>query len=157
MRLGLKKGFTLIEILVVLTIISVLVTMVSIGAAQARKKARITKATAEIKDLAKAWKSYWLIYAKWPTSWGAGNPGLKTMGATEMKILMGDLSAKGDNPGLYRFMDASDPKVLSLGFKDPWGKLYKVDFTKPPSTASEDVYETTVFFPNSRRYDYEEQ
>ena len=140
-------GFTLIEMLSVLAIIVILAGLLIAGTVVARKKARVARAQAEVKELAKAWKSYWMIYGKWP----AGCSGNRVqMDAGKMKILAGtDVS---DNTRALNFMDV-DPKVLNNGFFDPWKKLYEVDFAAGVVSQG-DSYEATVFFPQRKRYDY---
>jgi prepilin-type N-terminal cleavage/methylation domain-containing protein len=142
------KGFTLIELLAVIAIIGILAGLLIAGTTQARKKARIAKAQAEVKELSKAWKAYWMVYGKWPASCN----GLVTMDAAKMKILSGTVDPV-NNPRGLNLMEV-DPKVLQVGFMDPWDKLYVVDFSKK-LTQDSDQYMTTVFLPQVKRYDYE--
>jgi len=144
-----NKAFTLIELLAVLAIIGVLAGLLVVGTAEARKNARIAKAQAEVKELAKAWKAYWMVYGKWPASCSGG---LYPMTKDRMEILAGKVDAT-DNPRGLNFMEV-DPEVLEKGFLDPWDKQYVVDFSK--SLAQEcDVFMTTIFLPQRKRYDYE--
>jgi prepilin-type N-terminal cleavage/methylation domain-containing protein len=140
-----RKGFTLIELLTVMAIIGVLASLLIVGMQTARQKARIAKAEAEVKLLAQAWKSYWLIFGEWPASCAGVSD--KDMTGVTMKILM------GDNDKNLKLMEPN-PEVLASGFKDPWSKLYKVDFSQNPITQTE-TYQTTVFLPNAKRYAYD--
>jgi len=142
-----RKAFTLIELLMVMAIIGILASLMMVGAAKARKKAKITRAQVETRDLAKAWKAYWIIYGQWP----AICVGEQSMDGTIIKILMGEEDTY--NKRKLRFMDINDPKVLDDGMKDPWGNLYKVSFSDVTVHDSE-MYEASVSFPNRYRYDY---
>jgi len=147
-----RKGFTLLELLAVVSIIITLVGLLIIGSVEARKKARSTRAKEEANELVKAWKTYWTVYGKWPPSWGA-DPGDKSMGTAELSILMGG-SAPGDpdNPQNINFLDLGTNSVTSK-FIDPWGKAYKVKFSVSSGLLGESPCETIVSFPNRRRYE----
>lgn len=142
-----RRGFTLLELLIVIAIIMVLTGMLLTGAAAARRRAIIAKAESETRELAKAWKSYWMTYDEWPT------PAFQTatnmaMDGTAMGYLMG-------NNGMELMLMDLDMKVKTYGFKDPWGNFYVVDFSRTISPGVE-YYETTVFLPQRKRYTYGE-
>jgi len=145
-----KRGFTLIELLTVIAIIGVLAGFLLVAVAKARERGRITKAVAETRELAKAWRTYWIVYGDtlgWPT---AEIPdGL--MDGDAMKILMADDDSL--NPQRIVFMDA-DADAVVHGFLDPWGRQYKVDFSSKTISGRE-YYETTIAFPNRERYYHE--
>jgi prepilin-type N-terminal cleavage/methylation domain-containing protein len=145
-----RRGFTLIELLTVIAIIGILASLLIGAVAVVRSRARINRAQAETRELAKAWKAYWITYQQWPSSLGGSNA-LMTKAA--MDILVGKNAA--DNPQGIRFMDidVNHPKYIN-GFTDPWGTLYRVNFADTQTLGSE-MYETTVFFPNRKRYEYE--
>ena len=144
-----RNGFTLIELLAVMAIIGILAGLMMVGAAKARKKAKITRSQVEARDLTKAWKSYWTIYGKWPSGWEGSE---QDMNGSAMAILTGNNGT--ENPRKYRFMDVNDPKLLTDGMKDPWETVYKVKFSDITSILNREVYESAVFFPNRKRYDY---
>ena len=141
-----RKGFTLVEILVVMAILAILASLMIVGMDASRKKARITKAHAESKQLIQAWKSYWLVYGKWPASCEGQSDA--QMDSTTMKFLM------GDNPKKLPFFEPNE-QVSLVGFKDPWGNLYTVDFKASTKLTDTETYQTTVFLPQCRRYVYD--
>jgi len=67
-----RKGFTLVEILVVIGIISLIMTIILVGVSETRAKARDAKRWAEIKQLEKAIEVYGAMYGEWP---GLGDSG----------------------------------------------------------------------------------
>ena len=153
MRKRAQRAFTLIELLTVIAVIGVLAGLLMVAVTAARDKARRTKAMGETRELAKAWKSYWVLYGDslgWPVGYGGSNV---LMNAAAMKIL---LAAEDDvtwNPQGIIFIDAP-PDATVNGFRDPWNNLYTVDFSSK-SIAGKEHYETTVFFPSKKRYYHE--
>lgn len=160
-----RKGFTLIELLTVISIILVLAALLTTGLVEARKKAKISKAKEEAGELAKAWKTYWAVYGKWPPSLGIPKSGgmvSRDMDVATLAILQG-----GKTPGTGGSIDPDNPQninFLQLGtndlttthdFVDPWGKTYKVYFYPDSSKLGGAVVETVVSMPNRRRYENE--
>ena len=145
------KGFTLMELLVVMAIIAILSGLVFFGVRAAQQSGNKRRAEAEVRELAKAWKWYWTVYRKWP----GGVFGLQRMDLPTMRILQG---ADHDRNRLrIRFMEIDYGVVeAEQGFRDPWGNYYWVDFSDPPPDWSSEEYATTVFFQNGRRFLYEE-
>ena len=141
-----RKGFTLIEMLTVVAIIGMLAALLTTAATTARRRARRAQAEAEVRELAKAWKSYWVIFQAWPFSPIEGRP----MDATAMGYLM------GNNPQGLKLLDVGEEALIE-GYKDPWGELYRVDFSRTETKNQVELYETTVYLPNRERgtYDYE--
>jgi len=146
-----ERAFTLIELLTVIAVIGVLAGLLMVAVSAAREKARRTKAIGETRQLASAWKSYWMLYGDtlgWPVGFGGSNI---VMNADAMRILL----AEDDtwNPQGIVFLDAP-PGAINSGFVDPWKNLYTVDFSSR-SIAGTEFYETTVFLPMEKRYDHE--
>lgn len=149
-----KTGLTLIELLMVIAIMSLLATILFTASYAARQRAKKSQATAETRELAKAWKSYWVTYGKWPDGYAGAD---RDMDAEAMRILLaGEGVSSNDNPQKIKFMDVST-NVLNDGdgFKDPWGNYYKVRFRSTGPQISSEYYETTVFMGGRKRYSYE--
>jgi prepilin-type N-terminal cleavage/methylation domain-containing protein len=142
------RGFTVLELLVAIAIITVLCSLLFVAIARARRTGNIRRAEAETRELAKAWKGYWAVYGRWP--FGAVN---KEMDLAAMSILQGEDDV--NNPQRIRFMDIDYPVVQAAGgLKDPWGSFYRVDFSRTGTPGTE-MYEVTVLFPQARRFLYE--
>lgn len=67
-HIGGQRGFTLLEVMVVVVILSILATFVVQNLAGAPEKARITKAESDIKTLESALERYKLDNARYPTT-----------------------------------------------------------------------------------------
>jgi prepilin-type N-terminal cleavage/methylation domain-containing protein len=152
-----SKGFTLIELLAVISIIGILAALTLISVSRAKRRAHITKANAEMRELIRAWRTYWVTYETWPASFqGQANV---EMTAENLTYLLGDNDGDGsmsdsDEQHLHFIELGAD--ATSKGMKDPWGKYYLVDFSKIEETEGTDIYEATVSFPLQRRYIYDD-
>ena len=142
-RSGLRawKGFTLIELLTVIAIIGILMGLMAVLVATARARASRTKAQAEVRELVRAWKAYWVAYQEWPAAISGQN---RAMDPTALSII------QGNNPQRLVFMEL-DP---SKPFLDPWGNTYYVDFSQSRNIGREH-YQTVIFLSNRVRYNYE--
>ncbi len=63
-----ERGFSLVELLVVITIIGILATTVTVKVIGVLSKAKVTKAKAEISEIKKAIGIYKIETGKWPES-----------------------------------------------------------------------------------------
>lgn len=145
MKLRRTSGFTLIEMLTVIAIISILAGMIFVVVSKAKKRAHIAKANAEVRELTRAWNAYWIAFEEWPSGFE---------GVTNAQMTAGRVAyLMGQNGRNLQFLDAG-PKVKAEGFKDPWGAYYRVDFSKT-RIESNDVFEACVAFPSQKRYNYD--
>ena len=139
-----RKGFTLVELMTVVFIIGVLMAMLTAALRAARNRAQLTRASAEVRELTKAWKMYWVTYGEFP--FGSGNAVNQPMTAAAMAHLAAfDVS---HNEQEIVFMER-DPGP----FLDPWGSVYIVALERTGAQQSTDYYESCVYFPQSHRYD----
>ena len=67
------SGFTLLEIMLVIVVISILLAMIGASAYSARQRAYAATATAETQQIATAFKSYYLAHHEWPKDWKGGH------------------------------------------------------------------------------------
>ena len=120
----LRFGFTLIEMLVVTTMIGLLMTMSVMSASKARMLARKTKAEAELREMVNAWLQYQSFYGQWP-SVAKG----KIDTPVDEKMLGPIIDpANNENPLGVVFFNADTENGKK--FLDPWGHPYRVSFDR---------------------------
>ena len=103
---SLEKGFSLIEILVVLMIIGLLTTVVAINILPSQDRARIDKAQTDIRILEQALELYRLDMFSYPSE----QEGFKAL-----------IEKPSNNKFSDRYRQAGDVRKLEL---DPWGNDY---------------------------------
>lgn len=155
-----RRAFTLVELLVVLAMIAVLMGAVGISTTQARRRAKITKAIQEMKEITNAIIAF-EQYAKnrsldgYDTgSWTECNESSLAM------ILGGETGENGEKvPVLFSASLSSSGKLL-----DPWGNPYEFIIEKTATLGSGDgtagadaSYSTGVYLPNFFRLQPEER
>ncbi len=143
-----QAGFTLVELLVVITIIGLLVGLVSVAVPKAIESGMKAKAKGELTAIVAAVKAYKQEYGRWPATepmstdatgefgawygpskWASGT-GL-SRGKDLIKILSGQNVGAGlgstwpgpMNPKLVRFLEGAQSDGT---FLDPWGIQYCV-------------------------------
>jgi prepilin-type N-terminal cleavage/methylation domain-containing protein len=134
-----QAGFTLVELLVVITIIGLLVGLVSVAVPKAIESGMKAKAKGELTAIVSAVKAYKQEYGQWPVakskmdavsdeygSW-YGPPTTESESKDLMKILSGDMTVQKEgqtmNPKGARFLEGAKTDGT---FQDPWGKQYSV-------------------------------
>ena len=134
-----QAGFTLVELLVVVTIIGLLVGLISVAVPKAIESGMKAKAKGELTAIVSAVKAYKQEYGQWPVaksqmdsvadeynSW-YGPPTTESESKDLMKILSGDMTVQKDgqtmNPKGARFLEGAKTDGT---FQDPWGKQYSV-------------------------------
>ena len=105
------RGFTLIEMLVVIVIIAILVALLFPAIKQAILKAEVAKAKTTILSIATAVKAFNSEYGYLPT-----------VGSTDMKTSI------FTNPRNITFLDTANKDLASDGFTilDPWRHAYQI-------------------------------
>ena len=147
-----SRGFTLIEMLLVIAIIGILMALVGTAAYSAHQRAYVTRANAEAQQIAAAFKSYWIAKNKWPTGFEGGD--FKPLTRKSLAPLMG-----GDSDGTVYLdvpPDNFDGENEDAPFLDPWGNPYQVRIDAILDTTVADTLEGVVSFPNYMRHYYEE-
>lgn len=109
-----RGGFTLIETLVVISIIAVLIGLLLPALHRARLQAKVTRARREVKELKEAWDAYFLEYRTWP-------PHVGYMDSNYVAMLMGTHTVGGTNVLNPRNMAFLDFRSGTEYYCDPWG------------------------------------
>jgi general secretion pathway protein G len=117
---GLQRGFTLIEILVVVVILSILATVVVLNVADAPDQGRIAKARTDIRMLESAMEMYRLHNYSYPST----EQGLQAL-----------VNRPGGQPEAPNWKPGGYIKQLQ---KDPWGRDYV--YLRPGSHGEFDLY-----------------
>ena len=151
-----KRAFTLVELLVVIGMIALLTGAIGSSVSSARARARIVKATAEVKEMTNAILAY-ENYAR------SSEYGLDTMESRDATIDSvgfilgrGEAGDTGKIPVLYNGSVSPDGSL-----RDPWGHPYKVTIRegRVPSVSSRAAsnMQTGFYMPNSTRLSVEER
>jgi len=142
-----KRGFTLIELLVVVAMIAVLMGAISTSFSSARARARVQKATAEVKVISQAI----LAYENWSRG---GKYELEPMEKRDadsgsLGFLLGNEAAEsgGKIPAMLMAQLQNGGKLT-----DPWGTPYKVTIRQGTISAAQGVtLQTGYYLPNLYR------
>ena len=147
-----KRGFTLIELLVVVAMIAIITGAMTTAVTGARERARIQKATSDVKTVSQA------ILAYENYEQGSGNFELPLMngadadsGTLGFLIGQGGSAKSGGNiPVLLQARLAGGSKMM-----DPWGTPYKVTIKEvqrtPKIKTASGSMQTGFYLPNFYR------
>jgi prepilin-type N-terminal cleavage/methylation domain-containing protein len=126
-----EGAFTLVELLVVVTIIGLLVGLISVAVPKAIESGMKAKAKGELTAIVSAVKAYKQEYGRFPGDptktnrlyWSNSSPNMKDL----MKVLGGDATTQLDgqiaNPKGVRFFEGGQTDGTLL---DPWSRQYLV-------------------------------
>ena len=110
------RGFTLIEMLVVIVIIAILVALLFPAIKQALLKAEVAKAKTTILSIATAFKAFNSEYGYLPSSVTAGPHDMQT----------DFLNNSTDNPRNITFLDTANKDIVGGIIMDPWRHAYQI-------------------------------
>jgi len=118
-------GFTLVELLVVISIVGLLAGLMSVAIPKAMEGGKKAKAKGELNAIVAAVKAYKQEYGRWPGSATATSD--TTFQGTDSKSLLSALSGASntsvENPKSVRFLEGASTDGT---MKDPWGMQYFV-------------------------------
>lgn len=143
----LRGGFTLVELVVVIAMIAVIMSAMTTSVQKARERARIARATQEVREMTNAILAY-EQYAVGHTLEGVMSPSWTPCSEGNMRMILGgETGANGENiPVLF------NGTVTGGELRDPWGTPYEymIDNT---GTLSDQTgsFETALALPNFYR------
>jgi prepilin-type N-terminal cleavage/methylation domain-containing protein len=138
---GRSDGFSLMEIMVVVVVISILVGLLFPALLGARERVRINSARGEVFELQKAWTMYALTYPE------------ADMGRFSVMDSSTTGELAGDNPNGITFMEFEQDD-LDNGFEDPWKRPYELDFEVGADVVTRWAFQTRVQCVGAKRYKY---
>ena len=115
-----KRGFTLIELLVVIAMLAILIGAVGTSMSQARRRAKIARATQDAKEITNAILGF-RNYAKNRSLVPYATGGWQEADEGSLKIILGGEKSESNEqvPVLY------NAQLVGGKVKDPWGNTYK--------------------------------
>lgn len=150
-----RRGFTMVELLVVIAMLMLLMGSVTSAIMSAQRRSKIAKATTAVQELTNAILSY-ENYSDDHTLSDVAIPSWQEVDESTISFLLGKKSNRqGTIPVLYN-ADLRNGKLL-----DPWGHPYRIQI-KPGTIRMEDrgvlgtSAKTYVAFPNFYRHLYQE-
>ena len=118
-----ERGFTMVELLVVMGIIILLIGLILPAVMKAQQAAAMNRAKTEVQSLKMALEKYMRDYRQPPVGAGSDTPSTTT--ATIGRMLRGE-SVGGMNSRKQRYMEISPKSLNAAGdFVDPWGTAYQ--------------------------------
>ena len=119
-----RGGFTLVELLVVVTIIGLLVGLISVAVPKAIESGMKAKAKGELTAIVAAAKAYKQEYGRWPGSTFTSDTTYQDGQSIQLlAALSGSNSPTVENPKSVRFLEGAQSNGTML---DPWGTQYLV-------------------------------
>ncbi|MDD5706109.1 MAG: type II secretion system protein [Kiritimatiellae bacterium] len=142
-------GFTLVELLTVITIIGILAGMVGVSVTRARIFARRAKAETQLRQMIDAWLQYFQLEGEWPATL-AGRSDVPMNYETLIPLIEPD--PKGIV--LLNVNLVKTPKEPNPPYRDPWGTAYRLTFggNIQSQIKAQTALRTSIAFPNRQRH-----
>ncbi len=144
-----RSGFSLIEMLTVIVIITLLMATAASSLSKARMLAKKAKAESELREMVNAFQQYVSLYGE--ENLTEGDEQIVT--DTLLKPLLPD-GASGVNKLNITFLNVNLLDGESE-YKDPWGQPYKISIGKNETDKHKVVMRTSIAFPNADNRVYE--
>lgn len=141
-----NKGFTVLELLIVVGIIAILMGMVGTSAFIARKHAYKAQAQTEVQQLAMAVKSIFLTHkdSKFPLKTGRVRMNSDALKSFTVEIKENEQRA---------FLEIPTSRLEDGAYLDPWGNMYEYTIEDvKEEEMPEEVFQIVVSFPNSEKF-----
>lgn len=133
MKRNKKNGFTIIELVITISIIMILMSLAIPMAGNAKVKARQAKAKAEVAALETALSAYYGDMGTYPTDSPTATH------ESDNSVIIKHLSGRTDGTGAYDttitnnadwngpYMEFDSDDIKNGKFVDPWGNAYQID------------------------------
>ncbi|MFO7870824.1 MAG: type II secretion system protein [Kiritimatiellia bacterium] len=115
---GIRYGFSLLELLIAITIVFILASMMAATVATVRRSAKRRRAAVEAQALLQAMKRYHTAYGEWP---GSPPPGAGDVTFTNCAGVLADLT---NNPRGLQLIELGEDDIKNNCRVDPWGRSY---------------------------------
>lgn len=141
-----KRGFTIIELIVVISIIMLLAGLITGGASVARRKALESKAKSDIAALELAIGMFETDTGQYPMDTSTGSYSGNTANWHLIKSLSDQIvsTALGYTNWHGPYMDFKTSDLTNEEFTDPWGDPYAYDSSSPPTLNNTNSYDIWV-------------
>jgi len=142
------SGFTLVELLTVISIIAILIGVLSAGLVAARHHAMQARAQTQLRELVKAWTQFYATYSVFPLTGS-----YIAMTPANLSFLLNQDTTYNTRGIAFLNIKLDDSSDSGQNYLDPWGHPFLISFTK--STVSDTIArQISVAFPNRDRYKY---
>ena len=142
-----RRGFTLVELLVVVAMIMILAAAMTTSVSGARARARISRAQTDVREITNAI----LAYANYTSDGTLSSVTMKDTLATETALAF--ILGKGPDQRGAKVPVLYNASVTGGQILDPWGKPYRVTVKQGDTVAPPGVQNLSIrlFYPNWHR------